>query len=117
MSKENLKDLLYKKASKEQEDYIEHLKTLPPKQIIDRAYEKVMRDDILITFEDESLSDKQIEALSKLEYPLSACYYEWQKNDVTYMDRLLEVVDDYAKDLVKAEEEKQKVKKKTEPER
>ena len=117
MRKENLKDLLYKKASKEQEDYIEHLKTLPLEQIIDRAYEKVMRDDILIAFEYNSLSDKQIKALSKLDYPLSACYYEWQKNDVTYMDRLLEVVDDYANDLVNKAEEKQKHKKRNESER
>ena len=50
MSKENLRQTLWEKAAKEQSDYIEHLKTLPPEQIIDRAYEKVMRDDILITF-------------------------------------------------------------------
>ena len=47
MSTENLRGLLWEKAAKEQSDYIEHLKTLPPEQIIDRAYEKVMRDDIL----------------------------------------------------------------------
>lgn len=44
MSKENLRQTLWEKAAKEQSDYIEHLKTLPPEQIIDRAYEKVIRN-------------------------------------------------------------------------
>ena len=118
MSKEDLRDLLYQKASKEQDAFIEHLKTLPPEQIIDRSYEKAMRDDILITFEDDSLSDKQVEALAKLDYPLSVCYDEWQKTDVTYMDRLRDVVDDVANDLIKQNEaEKQNNKKRHEPER
>ena len=118
MSKEDLRQTLWEKAAKEQSDYVEYLKTLPPEQIIDRAYEKVMRDDILIVFEDESLSDKQVEALVKLDYPLSACYDEWQKTDVTYMDRIRDVIDDVANDLIKKNEaEKQKNKKRQEPER
>ena len=74
MSNENLRELLYEKASKEQNAFIEHLKTLPPEQIIDKAYEKVRRDDILLSFEDDYLSDKQVAELIKLDYPLSACY-------------------------------------------
>ena len=77
MSTENLRDLLWEKAAKEQSDFIEHLKMLPPEQIIDRSYEKVLRDDILMTFEGDYLSDKQVAELVKLDYPLSACYNEW----------------------------------------
>ena len=122
MSKENLRQTLWEKAAKEQSDYIEHLKTLPPEQIIDRAYEKVMRDDILMTLENDYmsdfLSDKQVKELLKLDYPLSVCYDEWQKTDVTYMDRLRDVVDDVANDLIKQNEaEKQNNKKRHEPER
>lgn len=115
---QTLRLLLWEKAQKEQSEYVEELKRLPPEQIIDKAYEKTMRDDILITFEDNRLSDKQVEALVKLDYPIAACYEKWQDTDVTYMDRLFEVVDDYADDLVKeSEAEKQKQKKKHEPER
>jgi len=64
---------LWEKAQKEQSEYIEDLKRLPPEQIIDRAYEKTMRDDILITFEGDRLSDKQGGALVRLDYPISAC--------------------------------------------
>ena len=85
MSKESLRELLYQKASKEQEVYVEHLKRLPPEHIIDKAYEKVMRDDILMTFEDDYLSDKQIAELIKLDYPLLACYNEWMDTDYSHI--------------------------------
>lgn len=118
MSKENLRQTLWEKAAKEQSDYIEHLKTLPPEQIIDRAYEKVMRDDILMSFEDDYLSDKQVAELIKLDYPLSACYDEWMDTDVSHMEMLRDTIDSYAKRLVEEnEEQKQNNKKRHEPER
>ena len=122
MSKEDLRDLLYQKASKEQDAFIEHLKTLPPEQIIDRSYEKAMRDDILMTFENdymsEYLSEKQVKELLKLDCPLAACYAEWLDTDVSHMDILRDTIDGYAKRLVEEkEEQKQNNKKRHEPER
>ena len=118
MSNENLRELLYEKASKEQNAFIEHLKTLPPEQIIDKAYEKVMRDDILMTFEDDYLSDKQIAELIKLDYPLSACYDEWMDTDASHMELLRDTIDEYTKQLVEEDEQqKQNNKKRHEPER
>ena len=111
-----LKDLLYEKMSKEQDNFIEKLKHSSPEEIISSAYEKVMRDDILMLFDDDFLDTKQMKALLKLEYPLSACYYEWLKNDCSYMDMLRDTVDDFSKDLVK-EHEKAKKKKRSELER
>jgi hypothetical protein len=58
MSAENLRELLYEKAAKEQHDFVEYLKTLPPDEIIDKAYEKALRDDILLSFENDYLSSK-----------------------------------------------------------
>ena len=69
-----LKDLLYEKMSKEQDNFIEKLKHSSPEEIISKAYEKIMRDDILMLFDDDFLDTKQMKALLKLEYPLSACY-------------------------------------------
>lgn len=122
MSKEDLRDLLYKKVSKEQDDYVEHLKTLSPQKIIDKAYEKVMRDDILMTLENDYmsdfLSDKQVKELLKLDYPLSACYEEWMDTDCSHMEMLRDTIDTFAQRLVDENEaEKQKNKKRQEPER
>ena len=114
--KDTIKDLLYEKMSNEQNDFVENLKHLSPEKIIQSAYEKVMRDDILMLFEDDFLDDKQIKALLRLERPLSACYDEWLKNDCSYMDMLRDTVDDFSKDLVK-EHEKAIKKKRSEPER
>ena len=52
----------------------------------------------------------------KLEYPLSACYDEWLKNDCTYMDMLRDTVDDFSENLAQNQEQAKK-KKRSEPER
>ena len=62
-----LKDLLYEKMSKEQDNFIEKLKHSSPEEIISKAYEKIMRDDILMLFDDDFLDTKQMKALLKLE--------------------------------------------------
>lgn len=120
MDTDNIRGQLWKKAAKEQSDYIEELKKMTPEQVIERSYETVMREDIFMTIENECsyslLSDKQIRALLKLDYPLSACYDAWQKNDVTYMDRIQETIADFAKDLAEKDAQ-QRAKKKREPER
>ncbi len=114
--KDTIKDLLYEKMSNEQNDFIENLKHLPPEEIISKAYEKIMRDDILMLFDDDFLDTKQMKALLKLEYPLSACYDEWLKNDCTYMDMLRDTVDDFSENLARNQEQAKK-KKRSEPER
>ena len=102
--------------SNEKKDFFENLKHLPPEKIIQSAYEKVMRDDILMLFESDFLDAKQVKELLRLEYPLSACYNEWLKNDCSYMDMLRDTVDDFSKELVK-ESEQAKKKKRNQPER
>ena len=114
--KDTIKDLLYEKMSNEQNDFVENLKHLPPEKIIQSAYEKVMRDDILMLFESDFLDAKQVKELLRLEYPLSACYNEWLKNDYSYMDMLQDTVDNFSKELVK-ENEQAKKKKRNQPER
>ena len=121
MSKEDLRELLYQKASKEQEEYYNELKKMTPEQIIERCYETVMREDIFLTFEYErsepKLTDEQVKALLNMKYPVANCYDEWQKTDVTYMDRIQETIYKLADELVEEEKENKKAKKKHEPER
>lgn len=113
---QELRDLLYEKMCNEQENFIEKLKHSTPEEIISASYEKVMRDDILMLFESDFLDVKQIKELLRLEYPLSACYNEWLKNDCSYMDMLQNTVDDFSRELVK-ENEQAKKKKRNQPER
>ena len=95
----DFRELLYRKAAQEQEHFIENLKSQPPEKIIEAAYKKVMRDDILILLEpeNETLSHEQAKALLKLDYPLSACYNEWLDNDCSYMDMLRDTITDFGR--------------------
>ena len=83
---------------------------------MDAAYEKVMRDDILMIFENEEMEPKQVKALLKLKEPLADCYARWLHTDCSHMEMLRDTVEDLANDLVKLSEQK-KAKKKHEPER
>lgn len=116
----DFRELLHRKAAQEQKHFVENLKSRPPEKIIEAAYEKVMRDDILILLEpeNETLSHEQTKALLKLDYPLSACYDAWLQNDCSYMDMLRDTVEDYANGLAKEDmQQKSKNKKHSEPER
>ena len=117
-NEQELRDLLYEKMCNEQENFIEKLKHSTPEKIIEAAYEKVMRDDILILLEpeNETLSHEQVKALSKLDSPLSACYNEWLGNDCSYMDMLRDTVTDFAEGLAEKAEQQKAQKKKHEPE-
>ena len=105
---------LYEKARAEQDRYIDDLLKKPPQEIVDSAYEKVVREDILVIFESEDLPDKQVKELLKLKYPLAECYDKWLKADCSHMDMLRDTIEDFGESLVKNAELK---KKKHEPER
>ena len=112
MNKETLYAQLYKKAFKEQEKFIADLKKLPPEEIIEKAYECIMREDILMIFEDDYLSPKQVKALLKLEYPLASCYSRWLDNDYSYMEMLQDTVSELGSKLAKENMEKERNQKK-----
>ena len=106
-----LQDTLYDKAKAEQNSYIAELKQMPPEKIIEVSYEKVMRDDILMIFEEHSLSDAQAKELLKFKNPLAECYDRWLKADCSHMDMLHDTISDFADKLVQQIEERKKTKK------
>ncbi|NLN49090.1 MAG: DUF3848 domain-containing protein [Clostridiales bacterium] len=112
MNTEYLRINLYEKAYKEQQEFIAELKKSTPEKIIEQAYELVMREDILMTFEDDYLSPEQAKALLKLEYPLAACYRTWLKNDCSHMEMLRDTISDLGSKLVKENMQKEHNKKK-----
>lgn len=112
MNTEYLRIELYEKAYKEQEKFVAELKKSPPEKIIEQAYEYIMREDILMTFEDDYLSPEQVKALLKLEYPLAACYRTWLKNDCSHMEMLRDTILDLGSNLVKENMKKEHNKKK-----
>ena len=47
---EEINQMLYAKLSKEFNDFVENLKTLPPTDIIKNSYSKVFKEDNLMCF-------------------------------------------------------------------
>jgi len=83
-----LADKLYLKGKREYQQLLEEIEKLPPKEIINRAYEIVLKQDILMIFNEDDLSQKQIRGLYSLDYPLQAIYDDWLSNDFSYMEDL-----------------------------
>jgi hypothetical protein len=92
-----VKEQLYEKLSAEYAAFIDALKDASPDKIIDSAYEKVFKEDILSCFEyGDSFSEKQIAALLALEYPLDGLYFNWLDTDVSHMDDLSDTIHSFA---------------------
>ena len=108
MNEPNYNDLLYEKAQKEYDDLIAELKELPSEQVIERAYEKVIKENILCILEESHRDQKEAKALYLEKYPLDRIYQDWLKSDISETAMLRDSIDDTAKDVVKERREKQR---------
>lgn len=97
LSTEELQNLLYKELVQEYDEFIEDLKKLPPKEIIENSYKKVMFEDIVSSFEREVsyLNKKQLIALLKFKCPLYMCYEAWMDTDYSHMEMLRDSIIEY----------------------
>ena len=90
MTSEELNTALYQKMFAEQEQFKAWLLTQPPEEILNHTYEYTVREDILITLENNDLYDEQAEALLRSESPLADVYKEFSKRETDYMDVVLD---------------------------
>ena len=77
-------DLLYERAKAEFDARMEELAALPPKEILDHAYEKIIKEDFLCHLE-EGLDEWETDALLSYPQPLAALYTEWMGVDYSYL--------------------------------
>ena len=101
-------ELLYEKVQAEYDAFIEELKRMTPEQVIDRAYEKVTKENMVMVIQENNLEPSEAKALCREKYPLDRMYQEWLDTDVSEMQRLKDSIDDTAKKAVKEMKEKQK---------
>lgn len=100
MTNKELNSALYRKLFDEQDQYKKVLLKLPPENILDHAYEYAVRDDILLSFEYHDLSDDQVKALLKSEYPLHDIFNKWESRETEYMQDIWDTVEAHANDTV-----------------
>ena len=101
-------ELLYGKVQAEYDAFIEELKRMTPEQVIDRAYEKVTKENMVMVIQENNLEPSEAKALCREKYPLDRMYQEWLDTDVSEMQMLKDSIDDTAKKAVKEMKDKQK---------
>ena len=83
--------LLYDRAKAEFDARLEEIAALPPKKILDFAYEKVVKEAFLCQLERE-LDEWKTDILLTYSQPLTALYDEWSDNDRLYWDSIREAL-------------------------
>jgi len=103
MTNEELNTCLYEKMFAEQEQFREKLLGMEPQAVLDRAYEYVIREDLLLSMEYNDLSDKQCKALLKSEKPLADLFEKWENHEGGHMEEIRDVIESHANELIRAD--------------
>ena len=96
MTNEQWNTTLYKQMFAEQEQFRDWLLTQPPQEILNHAYEYVMREDILLSLEYNDLTDAQAAALLASPSPLADVYAEFDKLESSHMEEIWSCIESQA---------------------
>ena len=98
---EALQQSLYDKLSREQDKYRDWLKGQPPEEILHHSYEYTVREDILMSMEELTLSEAEARALLLSPSPMAILYDKFSDLETGYMDTIRDSIEDTAKDEAK----------------
>ena len=101
MTDTNYNELLFKKVTQENKELTEELEKLPAHEALSRAYEKVIKEDLVCSIGEGTLTETEAKALLSLKHPLDALYSEWLHNDLSYNDVLRDTIKDRATSAVR----------------
>lgn len=99
---------LFIKMSNDYNIYIENLKNSSIDNILENAYEKVMKENILAEFTPkfEHYNIEQIKALNSFKEPLNKLYKKWFKEDNGVHNLLEDSIFDTLQDMLKEQKNK-----------
>ena len=103
MTNQEWNTTLYKQMFAEQEQFRDWLLTQPPQEILNHAYEYVMREDILLSLEHNDLTDAQAAALLASPAPLADVYKELDYVESSHMEEVWSCVVDRANIVLDAQ--------------
>ena len=98
---EALQQSLYDKLSREQDKYRDWLKGQPPEKILHHSYEYTVREDILMSMEELTLSEAETRALLLSPSPMAILYDKFSDLETGYMDTIRDSIEDTARDEAK----------------
>ena len=102
---EALSQQLYNTALNELNTYLEDLKTKPPQEIINSAYQIACKQDIVMILEEADFSPYELELLTGLEHPLQVLYEQWISTEDRYMEDLRGSMQNYVDDRLMCQAE------------
>lgn len=91
---EILQQKVQEKLVNEYNKFVNGLKREKPEVIIERAYEKVCKQEMVYCFEKKNLSASECKAILKSPNILDECYDEWLKSDGNFNEMLEYSIDD-----------------------
>jgi hypothetical protein len=100
MTGEELNTALYQKMFTEQDTYRKWLLAQTPEEILNHTYEYTVREDILMSLENNDLTDEQASALLKSPGPLGDIFSEFESRESGYMETVLDCVTDRANAVI-----------------
>ena len=100
MTNEHLNTQLYWRLHREHIAFKNWLMTQPPAVIIENAYKYAMMEEVLLTFENNNLSDEQAKALLKGKGHLEKILNRWQEGGTGHMASMWEKAQEYATEVV-----------------
>ena len=74
MNTNDLNTALYEKMATEQDKFRDWLKSQPPEEVLNHAYEYTIREDIVMAIEELELTDTQAQALLESSLPLAEIF-------------------------------------------
>jgi hypothetical protein len=101
MTLEQLNTALYEKVRAEQQEFVSSLKTMTPENVIQHAYELVIREDILLSLEENDLDARQCKALLRERKPLDKLFLAWEKHEGDHMNEIRDCIENKANELIK----------------
>lgn len=105
---EELKEKLSEKLNNEFKNFIDNLKLCTPEVIIERAYEKVSKEEMIYKIKDKHYTVADLKALLKVDEILQECYDEWLKSDFNFNEVLEYAVDERIDSIIDEYKEKNK---------
>lgn len=103
MTNEEWNTRLYEKLFAEQEVYRSWLLSQPPEEILNHAYEYVMREDILLSSEENNFSGRQCRALLQSPAPLADVFKAWERLETGHMEDIRETIESRANKIIREE--------------
>ena len=105
MSNEDLNTELYMKMFSSQEAFKNELLLMPPEEILKKAYEYTIREDILLNLEYNDISDEQAKALMSVPDPLAEVFQAFEQMESDQMAQLMGCIESKANEIIVKEAE------------